>query len=346
MFGNLIGNSPAKAALTRLVANGRVPHALLFAGPDGVGKKEFAFELARSFVCMSPVDGKACGSCAACHRVSVFDVPEPRSETKDYFKSVFFSQHTDVGLVVAYNRNILVDAIRDLEREANFRPYEARCRVFIIDEADRMNDAASNALLKTLEEPPDTTCLILVTSRPDTLLPTIRSRCQTVRFSPVSMEEIQRHLIESRGCSDDDAMLAAGLSLGSVGRAIAIELSDFRDRRDAMMTVLENALVLTDLGALLRSSETMNDAKNKDSFEDSLGILELLVRDTWLLKNGSYRAKLANIDIADRLGHFAEKASANRLAGWLDEIEELRQSLIVNINRRAATDSLFVTMAG
>src|SRR5687768_8954890 len=178
----LVGNQQVKEILQRLIASGRVPNSLLFTGPEGVGKKQFALELARSLVCTGRNDHAACGHCAACSRVGEFSIPT--FEKGDDSKHVFFSQHPDVGLVLPFRRNLNVDAIRALEREANFRPYEAQARVFIIDEADKMNDAASNALLKTLEEPPSTSHIILIASRADTLLPTIRSRCQTIRFAP------------------------------------------------------------------------------------------------------------------------------------------------------------------
>ncbi|MFN2412625.1 MAG: hypothetical protein ABR535_06175, partial [Pyrinomonadaceae bacterium] len=145
MFDHLIGNERIKDALQHLVKTNRVPHSLLFAGPDGIGKRQFALELARWFVCQSKKDGAACGDCGACRRAGRFEIPKP--DKKDDFKQIFFSQHPDVGSVVPYNRNILVDAIRELEKEANFRPYEADARIFLIDDAEKMNDAAANALL-------------------------------------------------------------------------------------------------------------------------------------------------------------------------------------------------------
>src|SRR6185436_10040923 len=104
-----------------------------------------------------------------CHRADKFNIPKA-NDNRDEFKRVFFSEHSDIGLVTAYKNNILIDAIRSLETEAHFRPYEARARFFIIDNADKMNLESSNALLKTLEEPPLTSHIFLITSRPNTLL--------------------------------------------------------------------------------------------------------------------------------------------------------------------------------
>ena len=110
------------------------------------------------------------------------------------------------------------------KREANFRPYEASSRVFIVDDADKLNDSAANALLKTLEEPPDTTYIILVTSYPDGLLPTILSRCQRLRFTPVDRRTVERFLVEEKSYSPQDASIAASLGAGGVGNVLNIDV--------------------------------------------------------------------------------------------------------------------------
>ncbi|MEO8573961.1 MAG: DNA polymerase III subunit delta' [Pyrinomonadaceae bacterium] len=339
---DLIGNKQVKELLQSLMATARVPNALLFTGPEGVGKKQFALELARSLVCTGRNDHSACGHCAACSRVGEFAIPKfEKGQDSDH---VFFSQHPDVGIVVPYNRNLRVDAIRELEREAHFRPYEAGARVFIVDDADKMNDAASNALLKTLEEPASTSHIILIASRADSLLPTIRSRCQTIRFAPVAFEEIEAYLIKNCEFSPDDAALVARVSGGSLSRAAAIVPASFRTQRSAMLSVLK-AAVAEDKRALLIGSEEMTDAKVKEEYEEKLGILEGLIHDAWLLRNGAGDAEILNIDIKPDLSQIARASTSPTLAGWLNEIETMYENFIVNINRKVATDSLFVSMA-
>ncbi|PYS97755.1 MAG: hypothetical protein DMF65_10950, partial [Acidobacteria bacterium] len=164
MFDQLIGNERAKETLRRMLRQGRVPGALLFAGEEGLGKKLFAVELARALNCRARRGVEACGVCAACARIGHFQLPP--SDDRDEHKKVAWSEHPDVGMLVPYNRNILVDAVRDLERECNFRPVEGAARVLIVENADTLNEAASNALLKTLEEAPPSSHLILITSRP------------------------------------------------------------------------------------------------------------------------------------------------------------------------------------
>jgi DNA polymerase III subunit delta' len=339
MFGKLIGNEGVKGNLQRLVANGRVPHGLLFAGLEGVGKKEFALELARGLICTSG----GCGDCPICTRIGTFDLPKS-AEKSDDFKKVFLSGHPDVGIVIPYKRNILVDSIRDLEREANFRPYESEKRVFMIDDADKMNDSAANALLKTLEEPPSTTYLVLISSRPDSLLQTIRSRCQTIRFAPVADAEIEG-LLTKAGRTPEDARLAARVSGGSVGRALSMDLGEFRASRDAMLGVIRSALATGDIPAMLRTSEQLSDAKNKERFEENIGILQTLVHDVFAIRNGSDGTSIINSDISGVLSEFAQDLASERLSVWQLEFEDLLGSLKVNVNRKVATDALFVKMA-
>ncbi len=345
MFAELYGNEDAKQHARHLLKVGRVPHSFLLAGPDGIGKRLFALELARAFVCTEPIDGEGCGKCSACGRVVRFAYPEPTDKSKDEYKKVFFSEHPDVGTVVTYKRLILVDAIRDLEREANFRPYEANARFFIVDEAEKLNDNAANALLKTLEEPPDSTYLILVTSRPDHLLPTIRSRCQMLRFTPVAAEEIARCLIAKSAFHGDEAKLVARLANGSIANAMSFDLEKFRSIRESMLGVVENVITSGNIPPLLQMSESMNDAKGKEDYEPSIDVLESLVRDVWLLKNSAGSDAIINIDLAAKLGELAALGDSRKMGNWLSSIEEMRQNFAANINRKVATDALFLEMA-
>jgi DNA polymerase III subunit delta' len=339
---DLIGNKIVGDTLSRLVQAGRLPNALLFAGPEGIGKKRFAVELARMLVCTRREGATMCGLCSACTRAGTFAIPtfEKGGDTDQ----VFFSQHPDVGIILPYKQYLRIGAVRALETEAYYRPYEAAARVFIIDDAEKMQDAASNALLKTLEEPPATTHLILIASREDTLLPTIRSRCQTIRFAPVPFAELERHLINVSEFSPEDAALTARVSGGSVGRAMNIVPASFRNQRAAMLNVLR-AAIAGNRRELLGASEEMTSAGNKEEYEETLEILQGLVHDVWLIRNQANDTAILNSDIPNELTELAQSTTAQSLAAWLEEIEALKESFIVNVNKRIATDSLFVTMA-
>ncbi len=343
MFDKFIGNKHIKDVLRRMLRSDRVPHSLLFAGAEGVGKKQFALELAKAFVCQNPNNFEACDKCASCRRTDNFTFPKP--DDRDAHKEMVFSEHPDIGLVIPYGKNILVDAVRDLEREANFRPYEAKARFLLIDDADKMNDAASNALLKTLEEPPPTAYIFLITSRPDALLPTILSRCQTIRLAPIAPDEVKNHLISVKNFAPDDAAVSAKLSGGSIGSAVSLDLKKFREQRETMLKVLESLLVKRDRALLLRTAEEMNDAKNKDKYDASLKVLETLIRDVWQLSLGADGEEIINTDIKNNLKKLAENVESKRLARWLTEIETMRAAFNVNLNRKIATDALFMQMS-
>ena len=338
MFDHLIGNQLAKETIRRFLAAGRMPNALLLAGPEGVGKKQFALALARSIVCHHPVNHDSCGDCLACRRVTGFEFPGTDAKGEDYDR-VFFSRHPDVGIVVPFNRTLRVGSIRALESEANFRPYEAAFRVFIIDDAHKMNDAAANALLKTLEEPPATSHIFLVTSKPDALLPTIRSRSQILRFGPVDATEIEHLLLTTHEYSQDDAQLAATYSAGSVVSALSAEPSIHRERVQLAIAILRAAIIDGDIASLLRKAEAISDAKNKDDFEPFLDVLEAAINLVWSARLG--KTTPVDSDIAE----LASQADPSRLASWIERIEELRQTLTVNINRKVAVDALMVRLA-
>lgn len=343
MFDTLIGNERAKEILRRMLGQGRVPSALLFAGEEGLGKKLFALELARALNCRSRRGVEACGVCAACARVGRVQYPK---DDKDEYKKIIWTDHPDVGFVLPYNRNIYIHAIREVERESNFRPMEGAARVFIIEHAEGMADPSSNALLKTLEEAPPSSHIILITSRPAGLLPTIRSRCQTVRFAPLAADELEGYLVREGKRAGEEARLAAQLSSGRPGIALSLNLDDYRQRRDAMFGVVE-ALASGggDRMRLLRAAEEMGDAKNKEEYEPRLDALEILVRDLWLLSLGGGGVRLVNGDLRESLARLASGVAPARASRWLTRIEELRGQLAVNVNRRAATDALFLTMS-
>ena len=341
MFNKLVGNDHIKTILRRFISNKRVPNSLLFAGEEGIGKRLFALEFAKSFVCQNPQNGEACDRCRACLRAARFSFPKP--DDRDEHKKVIFSEHADIGTVIPYKRNILVDAIRHLETEANFRPFEAANRFFIIDDADKMNDQASNALLKTLEEPPAVSHIFLITSRPDALLPTIRSRVQTLRFAPIETEKIENYLLSTQKYSQVDAKILASLTHGKLGDALELDLEKFRARRELMTKVVTSLVQTKDRAVLLQTAEEINDAKNKDDYEKYLNTLETLIHDVWTIKIGG--EKPINADIETYLKKLAEIADTKKLAKWLTEIETMRERFAVNINKRIATDALFMQMA-
>jgi len=343
MFARLIGNDRAKETLRRMLRSRRVPGTLLFAGEEAIGKKQFAIEVAKALNCLSPREAEGCDQCSSCIRLSRF-AAQANGEAEPG-KTIRWSEHRDVGLVRAEKRFITVDQSRELEREANFRPSEGAARVFIIEEADKLNESSGNALLKTLEEMPATTHFILLTSRPASLLTTIRSRCQTIYFAPLAAEEIESYLQREKKRAGEEAHLVARLARGRLGEALTINLDTYREGRDAMLGVLEALTIQPDRSRLLRAAEDLNDPKRKDEYEARLETLELLIHDAWLLSLDPQSTNTVNADIREQLTRISAQLKSRQPAHWLGQIENLHAQLAVNINRKIATDALFLSMA-
>lgn len=344
MFDELTGNARVKTALKKMLAADRLPGALLFTGEEGVGKRLFGLEVARALNCRMPKDFEACGVCPPCLRIAKLNYPQ-RDDADDWTQ-IIWTDHPDVGLVVAPRRVLRVEQMRQIEKEANFRPFEGKARVFLIDEADKLNDASANALLKVLEEPPKTSHLILITARPAMLLPTILSRCQMIRFSPLAPAEIESYLTKNNLLDAKTARLRARAAGGSLGRALSGDLVTFTSQRKAMLKVLNALVVSEDRAQLLRSAEQLNEAQYKEEFEERLDVLETLIRDAWMLSLGVESIQLVNEDLLPELEAISEKLDSSRAGDWILQIEDVREQLIVNVNRKVTTDSLFMVMSG
>ncbi len=344
MFSTLIGNDEVKESLRRLLSGGRVPGSLLFTGDEGIGKKIFALELAKAMNCRNRNGVEACDECSSCKRISRSTFP-PFGKEDDDKNRLIWSEHTDVAMVRPYRQIIRVPPMRELEREANFRPFEGTARIFIVEDADYMNEPASNALLKTLEEPPPASHLILTTSNSTALLATIRSRCQMIRFAPIAAEEVEKFLVEQKNVPAEDARLLARTSQGSIGRALAGDVETYRDRRDMMLGVLRALTLTNDRVELLHAAEDLAAAKDRNEYEQRLNTLEILIRDAWALALGRPSATIVNGDLLAPLEQIAAELKSSQAAAWLKQIEELRGTLEVNINRRIASDALLVSMA-
>ena len=343
MFDQLTGNERVKSLLRRMLEARRVPGAMLFTGEEGIGKKLFALEIAKALNCRTPRGVEGCGQCPACKRIAKFNYPQS-AESEDW-KAIIWTDHPDVGMVVAPKRVLQVDQMRHIEREANYRPYEGKARVFLIEDADKLNEQGENALLKVLEEPPHTSHIVLLTSRPGMLLPTIHSRCQMISFSPLAPQEIETHLLQNKIASASEAHIRARVAGGSLGRAIDTEFDEYLEMRKAMLEVLQALAVNDDWIQLLRSAEEFNDARHKDEYELRLDVLEALIRDAWMLALQAPKENVVNQDLLPELSKISERLDGQRPASWLSQIEELREQLLVNINRKSATDALLLTMA-
>jgi flagellar motility protein MotE (MotC chaperone) len=167
-----------------------------------------------------------------------------------------------------------------------------------------------------------------------------------VRFSPLTPAEIESHLTRNNLVDNKTARLRARAAGGSMGRALSGDLVTFTSQRKAMLKVLHALAVSDDRAQLLRSAEQLNEAQYKDEFEERLDVLETLIRDAWMLSLGVEIEQLVNEDLSSELREIAQKLDSGRAADWILQIEDLREQLIVNVNRKVTTDALFLVMAG
>ena len=264
MFSQILGQEPALQTLTRALSTGHVHHAYRFEGPAGGGKELAAFALAQALVC--ELGGtRACGACSACQRALRISEEEPQVPA-----------HPDVILVqrglyrgrisASEATGISIEQVRRIVLErVGYRPHEGRARVFIVRDADELTVSAANALLKTLEEPGPSTHFILITSRPNRLLDTIRSRTLPVRFAPLSDELVAR-ILEGKGLDPKVAAVAQG----SVALALDLASEDAVKEREDFVAAAHSAIQARDLVPAIKFAETKRE---RDSLRSLLSYL-------------------------------------------------------------------------
>ena len=332
VFDSIRGQDRVLAPLRRNLAQDRMHPSLLFHGPDGVGKRRTAFALAAALNCAA-APNRGCGTCSSCQRV-LRGYDEKKVKGADGRRAT--GHHADVLYYPPKRRQIVIDQIQDLCREAAFRPFEGRRRVFLVDPADRMNREAANALLKTLEEPPPSACIVLLTANRDALPATIRSRCQAVRFAPLALEELTT-LLQDEGHDAATAERLARLAGGSVGRALEVDLEDHDARLEAALGTLE-------AGDLLHALQLAGRAgADVEAFEECCRILTTVLRDLALLHEGAHPDQLVHAHIAGRLQALADRYGA-RAPREIDRLEEALRFTRGNVNARLAAEAVLIPL--
>jgi DNA polymerase-3 subunit delta' len=217
-FSTIEGHEKSIRILQRAIANNALAHAYLFSGQAGIGKKKTAFALAAAVNCLNARPEGGCGECPSCRKVDTLG-------------------HPDVHVLLPDGDEIKIDQIRQVQADFALKPFEGPKKVLIVDNAETMNAASSNAFLKTLEEPPGDALIILITAMPHGLLPTIRSRCQEITFQPLSRNTLARALVRMRGLSEDDAWFIAALAQGSMGRGLEMDIALEKTARGEVATL-------------------------------------------------------------------------------------------------------------
>jgi len=288
--------------------------------------------LARILQCERRGDGEfteACGVCPSCRKIQ-----------NDL-------QHPDVRLVVpegATNKFTKIDQVRAIQKLATTRPYEGRYQIVILDDVHQMTDEAANALLKTLEEPPATMRLMLVTDQPQSLLDTIRSRCQTIRFGALERATVVRILRDTLddAPTDEELEVASAFGEGSVGRAReVIEGGVLAERRDLFERLA--GLRRTQTVTLLEQAERLG--KDRKSLEIRLDLLKVLLRDMMLVQLDVDPSRLVNADIEGRLREVASQFDVEGLVWRIDAVRTAQDLLSRNVNATMVVENLLTELA-
>lgn len=347
-FGSFLGNVKSATAVREMLASGRVPSALLFAGPDGVGKKTLALMLAKALNCERG-NADFCGECGRCRKAEQMleaareDLTR-RRESKDPQKRVEGLIYFDIQLIEPLTRYILTEQIRQLRNVAYTKPFEFPRRVFILDQAQAIHWQGTDMLLKVLEEPPDTTILILVCPNASELRPTIRSRCMRIQFFPVEDSVIGEILASERRMPKEKQALATRMAAGSVAKAKSFDLAEFERRRRPWLDFLEAvagkkaAKADPDWKTVFDSTKAL--AEDREEFEETLRLGYALLRDLTLVLEGRPDCGLANVDLPARLEIWAKAlglAGIQKLKAGLDQAYRLQ---IRNVNQQLGLDAL------
>jgi DNA polymerase III subunit delta' len=331
----IAGHEWAVATLQRAIAAERVPHALLFAGPPGIGKRTLAMAVARALQCSAPdPSGRPCGICRPCVQIAAGNYPDVRLIETERSSS---SQRSD-------RRDISIDQIRALQHQVGLKPYESKWVIGVIADAHEMSDAAANCLLKTLEEPQAHAVLILTAQDVGQLLPTIVSRCQVFLLRPLPVDEEVAEIQRRSGLSAQQSAVLAQLSGGRIGWAIQAAHDDsVLTQRNQRLDALLNLQGSTRRQRLAQAATLADDyARGQDGRESVHETLDLWAtwwRDVLLIQQGCQ----TNITNADRVADLQSTAGGHRaadVARFLADIVATRSYLERNVSPRLALEVL------
>jgi DNA polymerase-3 subunit delta' len=353
MLRNILGQEKAVSILTRAIENDKLANSYLFFGPDGVGKYTAALYFGMAINCHSKQDHIPCGVCPSCkkflshtHPDSIYIFPSPKldisvdgeiksnkvlKEYEDYIENKKETPWKDFAF--SSGTSIRIESIRMLEHRINLSPNEGIFKIYIIEDADQMTTQAANAFLKTLEEPPTDTILILTTSRPNSLLPTIISRCQQVPFRSLPRYLIEKKLAENEPLEDVEVKIYARIANGSMAKALCLAEEGRLQSRDQAIEFLKMVMTKNDV-AFIDYSSQFRSSKTQSILSEIISHLMIWISDISYFKN--YPQEIINLDKTELL------ETLYRLNPNVDEyasemtsfMEEMLQKLEGHVNQQ------------
>ncbi len=315
-FNEIKGQDRAIKILKQAITNNHLAQTYLFHGPEGVGKKKAAITFAKALNCTTH-ENDACDQCLSCRKIEQ-------------------SIHPDISLLQQDKGEIKIGAIRDIINSMVYRPIEARKRVVIVDEADKCNISASNAFLKTLEEPPVDTVIILISSGPDTLPQTVLSRCHKVSFGNVPTQTVAEMLMQLKGLSQAKAESVACLADGSIGKAITLSSADVKEVREDILAGVAKGY--RDPYLLFEMAERFS--KDENGFYNALYWIHTYFRDILILKSHGDFTLLINKDMTDHFLKRRDQMTIERLLDIMGFIQSVYKGQERNVNKQLALEVL------
>lgn len=324
-FAEIIGHHKQLEILRSALIKGRLHHAYLFVGLEGVGKRTVALALAKAIHCGAMTDD-FCGECSNCARI------------KD-------GNHPDVRVIepLAGKKEISIQQIRELERELNFRSFTGKRKIMILDPAVLMNLSAQNALLKTLEEPPENSLLILIAPNAGGLLPTLRSRCLRLSFGPLARGQVSDFLASRHGMKADEAQFLAAMAMGSLGAAVNLDKEELVEKRRVWIGLL-SSLHAGDYQAATVAAETL--ASNRDEALKFLKWAESWYRDLLLHKVAPDSPETVNLDMLPQLQQQSAEHNVEHLLSSFSQAIGAAARIQRNLNRRMVLEKLLFNVVG
>mgnify|MGYP001819597147 FL=1 len=319
-FDQILGHARQKEILGRSLASGRLAHAYLFSGPDGVGKRLMALALARAIVCH---EQRGCGDCQACRKID-------------------HRNHPDLHILQPDGNSIKIEQVRSLQKGLNLKPLEANRKICLIEEAESMTLGAANALLKTLEEPRGDTLLILLTAYPNRLLETIRSRCQPLPFTRHPNSRIQAELEKQLDIDSTESHVLAALSEGSFKKAFGKDRELYLEERRKLLKTL-TGLSPGSILPILDFAEQI--AADKTVLPDILEIFQAFYRDVMMMLQGRGDDDLVNLDLKETIQRVSGRENIASILDKLEALIAVRRQLDRNVNRQLAMEVLLLKLA-
>lgn len=324
LFSEIMGHDDIKEHLQTAIREDKPFHAYIFQGEVGCGKETMARTFAAGLQCLSEESGRPCGTCPSCKQTDSGNQPD----------------------IIWVNRelsSIGVDDIREkISGSVAIRPFSSPYKIYIVPEADRMTEAAQNALLKTIEEPPEYGVIILLTSNISALLPTIQSRCLKLEFRPLSTVTVEKYLMDKYNVVDYRARTSAIFAQGNLGKAIRyIESEDFEEKKDKVLRILKNVQTM-DVSEMLELIKEIGE--DKDNIKDYIDLMVLWYRDVLLFKATTNMNHLIFQSEFRAISSEANQRDYEKIEEILRAFDKAKLRLKANVNFEVAMELMLLTL--